>query len=376
MSMLYLNQAGTSWPKPEPVRAAVARTLASSPDTWADAFAADHAAVCRWLGVADPARLLLTPGATTALNVAVTDHPWESGDRVVISGWEHHALSRPVQQLVHRGVEVIVIPPGDGLAVAPQALEAALERGRVRLVAMTAAGNVTGERLPVRTITGLAREYGALSLIDAAQIAGWLPMDQETQEADLLAFTGHKGPQAPWGIGGLVIAPGVTLASPAAACEVPRDGGGTAQCATLPGYCDVGSVDRAALAGLVAGIEWLDAPKRADRLDVARSRIAAMASALNELPGVRLLGTASPGTRMPTLALTVEGRSPGELAAALGRRDILVAGGTQCAPMAHETLGTGSAGALRISVGPGNASDDVMEAVAALGDILKAGTAG
>ena len=129
---------------------------------------------------------------------------------------------------------------------------------------MTAASNVTGDLLPVPEIVTLAHEHGALALIDGAQVAGWMPLDVAALDVDLLAFTGHKGPHAPWGIGGLYVSERVQMASPNAVCELPVGGGAT--CAPMPGYCDVGSVDRAALAGLEAGLRWLAAAEQSDRL--------------------------------------------------------------------------------------------------------------
>lgn len=370
--MLYANQAGTSWPKPAPVAAAVAGALAAAPESWNARFDAEHAEVCAAFGVEDPARLLLTGSATSALSVAVSDHAWEPGDRVVVSGLEHHALFRPVQQLSARGVEVVVVPRAGTESLALEVLEVELRRGRVRLVAMTAASNVTGELLPVDSIVRLARQYGALSLIDAAQIAGWLPLDLGRLGADLLAFAGHKGPQAPWGIGALYVAPGVTLASPVAACERPAEGAPGAS-APMPGYCDVGSLNRAALAGLAAGLRWLAEPERTDRLALARKRVAELAAAALDLPGVTLHGPLAAEARMPTLALTIAGRSPQELAAALATRGVIASAGLQCAPLAHEALGTAPAGVLRLSLGVSNADGDVGTLCEALRECLKDG---
>jgi selenocysteine lyase/cysteine desulfurase len=367
--MIYLNQAGTSWPKPEPVRAAAAEALAAPPETWSERFHAQHAELCQAFGVADSVRLLITGSATSALSVAVSDHAWECGDRVIVSGLEHHALYRPVQQLAARGVEVVVVPRGDGGPLAVDVLERELGKGGVRLVAMTAASNVTGELLPVDRIISLARRYGALSLIDAAQIAGWKPLDLGGLGADLLAFAGHKGPQAPWGIGALYVAPGVALASPATAGEA-RAGEPVAR-APMPGYCDVGSVNRAALSGLVAGLAWLSRSELADRLELARDRMAALEDAIRPLPGVTLHGAAAREARMPTLALTVRNRSPERLANALATRGVIASGGLQCAPLAHESLGTSPEGVLRLSLGPSNTDDDVATLVAALRECLE-----
>ncbi|NNF05167.1 MAG: aminotransferase class V-fold PLP-dependent enzyme [Candidatus Eisenbacteria bacterium] len=371
--MIYLNQAGTSWPKPSPVREAVQDALTAPVESWANRFNAQHQAICAAFGVGNPERLLLTPGATSALSVGILDHPWQSGDRVLVSGLEHHALYRPVQQLADRGVEVGIIPPGEGGAIALSALRAELQRGGVRMVAMTAACNVTGDVLPIKQIVSLAHEYDALVLIDAAQITGWVPVDVMALDVDLLAFTGHKGAQAPWGIGGLYVAERVLMSSPSAACELPVDG--EPACSTMPGYCDAGSVDRAALAGLVAGFRWLAAPERSNRLEVARKRVAILQEVVSGRPGVTLHAYTPLASRMPTLALTVLNHSPAELASALSDRGILVAAGLQCAPLAHETLGTAPSGVLRMSFGPGNEDGDVDIAAAALGEVLEDGPA-
>ena len=367
--MPYLNHAGTSWPKPEPVRAAVAEALSASPDAWAAAFEEAHRAVAAAFGVREPEHLLLTPGCTSALAVAVADHPWRSGDRVAISGLEHHALHRPVQKLAPLGVEVSVVPRGAGEPVVLEALEAELRRGGVRLVAMTAASNVTGELLPVAEIARLAHEHGALYLVDAAQTAGWLPVDVGELGVDLLAFAGHKALQAPWGIGGLYVAPHVAMESPAAACELPPPGAAAA-CSSRPGYCDVGSVDRAALAGLAAALGWLAEPGQADRLERARGLLERVTRRLEELPGITLHGPREPAARLPTLALTAAGRAPAELAAALAERGVVAAGGLQCAPLAHATLDTAPQGVLRLSLGPATGEEDVERALQVLLEVL------
>jgi selenocysteine lyase/cysteine desulfurase len=261
------------------------------------------------------------------------------------------------------------VPPGGGRPLATGALEKELRRGGVRLVAMTAASNVTGDLLPLPEIVALAHEYEALVLIDAAQIAGWMPLDVRALDVDLLAFTGHKGPQGPWGIGGLYVSERVVMASPRAACELPA-GGERVPCAPMPGYCDVGSVDRAALAGLAAGFSWLAAPERSDRLHRARKQAAAVQDALGEFSQVTCHGYTAPGARMPVVALTVKGHSPTGLASALAERHVIASGGLQCAPLAHETLGTMPEGVLRISFGPGNTEGDEVTALATLREVL------
>jgi len=347
---LYLNHAGTSWPKPAAVLDAFADALAAPPGRWADDFARAHHAVASAFGVTTDA-LLPTPGATSALAVAIADVPWSEGDRVLTSGMEHHALLRPLAKL--RGVTVTELPRGRETPLDPDALRRELEAGGVRLVAMSMVANVTGEILPFEDAVALAHAHGALCLLDGAQAAGWLRLDLAALEVDLFAFAGHKGPQAPYGVGGLYVRPGVVLDTPGATRR------------TGPGYCDLGSVDRPALVALAAGLASMAAR---DPLDRVREVEAAFRDAAAALPGVTVVGG---GPRLPTCSLTVDDRSPGELARALAEHEIVVRGGTHCAPRAHHTLGTGDAGTLRFSFGPAATPDDADRAVGALAAVIR-----
>tara|TARA_B100001750_G_scaffold91390_1_gene72210 strand:- start:1683 stop:2780 length:1098 start_codon:yes stop_codon:yes gene_type:complete len=347
-TMAYLNHAGTSWPKALEVRAAVERVFTGDPGTWAEDFERDQAEVARLLGVA-PDRLLLTPGCTSALALALADLPWSPGDRVLTSSFEHHALMRPLRALERRGVEVVAIPARGDDPFDLDAFADELARG-ARAVAISHASNVTGALLPVGAILADARERGAWTLVDAAQTAGWLPLPLE---ADLVAFAGHKGPGAPWGVGGLVVGSEVPMASAGAVCTL----GGEPPPRATPGYCDAGSVDRAALAGLAAGLRRMadDAP-----LDRARAHIARLEAASGEL---ERLGP-PPAARMPTLALRVPDPEP--IRVRLRDAGVVASVGLQCAPRAHETLGTAPSGALRFSAGPTTTAADIDRAIAAL----------
>ena len=368
-STIYWNHAGTSWPKPACVIAAAERAIRADPADWADTFDAAHRRVAAFFRVDDPARLLLTPGCTSALALGVTDHAWKAGDCVVTSGLEHHALHRPLAMLAEQGVEVEVLPRSSSEPIVLEALEALLRRGRVRMVALSAASNVTGELLPVARAIELAHEHGALAMIDGAQVAGWRDLDLPDLGADLFAFAGHKGLQAPWGIGGLYVAPGVNMRSPAATCEVPV-GGGAPACATMPGYCDGGSVDRIALAGLAAAADWLSDPARAERLPRARAVLASLREVVATIPGVRIHGPADVSAGMPTLALTFERATPAALGRALADRGIVAGTGLQCAPLAHQTLGTAPDGVLRLSAGPGTTLAEATETAEAIRELV------
>ena len=368
MRGVYLNQAGTSWPKPKAVTEAVRSTWVSDPLDWGTAFTTAHQQVADFFHIPDTRQLLLTPACTTALQIGVMDHFWNPGDRALTSGFEHHALHRPLVKLVDQGVDVEVLPHLDHEPIILDALESELKKGKVKLVALTAASNVTGDLLPLREIVEVSHNYEAKVLIDAAQIAGWWDLDLPALGADLVAFAGHKGTLGPWGIGGLYLGSNLELNSPAAVCEITYDKstGKSKPTPKGPGWCDGGSIDRPALVGLAAGVQWLQDPSRKNRLAFARTLAQQIYTAMSDLPNVTLYGDEDMNYRMPTVALNIKGRDSVLVSQEMHSRGIVVSGGMQCAPLTHKTLQTAPEGVVRLSVGPSNTQDDIEQAISAL----------
>lgn len=366
----YLNQAGTSWPKPCAVVDACDQALERHCDSWDEQFANGLHQLTEFFGVSEEDTLLLTPGCTSSLSVAVADIDWQPGDVIVTSSLEHHALHRPLLKVVESSrqwsapVDLIVVPPTISDAFDLSRLKSVLQERQVKLVAITAASNVTGDILPFEETARLAREHGAHCLVDGAQVVGWLDVNLSESNIDLFAFGGHKGLHAPWGIGGLFMSSRISMQTPRATCAIgaSRDKSDARSCGK-PSYCDVGSVDRIALAGLSAAITWLqDQP---DRLSVARRRAGKLWSVLESLPGTILYGGPI-GKRLPTVAFTHRHVRVAEIDKHLRRHGVVGSAGLQCAPMAHEILGSAPEGVMRLSVGPMNTDDDIDRACEAL----------
>jgi len=359
---IHGNHAGTSWPKPPGVADAMREALLAAPDRHTAIFTDAHAAIARHLALPAPERLLLTSSCTHALSIAIGDLPWQDGDVVITSSLEHHALARPVTKLVHdRGVVHERSPYAPGQPFDLAFAERVLRGGRVRVVGVTGASNVTGEVLPVREIVDLAHRHGALVLLDAAQIAGTLQPPPGTLGADLVVFAGHKGLQGPLGIGGLWAAPPVRFECPAALCEIGRDDAGRAT-APFPGFCDVGSVNLPAAAGLAAAIAWLEQRPAADRERPLRLA-ARLHTELRARSRCHVLGGDGPHTA--TRSVHLDGLPLDRAEAHFAARGIVVRAGSHCAPMALEALGT-PAGCLRIGFGPTNHDGDVDAVLAAI----------
>jgi selenocysteine lyase/cysteine desulfurase len=368
--VIYANNAGTSWPKPPVVAEAVARCLAATPAAVADGFGRDHGALARHLGVDGTERLLVTSGCTSALGLAISDLPWGEGEVVITSSLEHHALARPVDKLDReRGVIVKRSPYQPGVPFDLDWCEAELRRGRVRLVAVTGASNVTGERLPLEAIVAVAHQHGAEVLIDAAQLVGITPFDASSLGADIVTFAGHKGPLGPHGIGGVWATDEVVFESPWAVCEIPEDDApleSRPRCSAFPSWCDVGSVNMAGLAGLVAGMDWLrDRVRQGVESEIGanpRGLAQAFRSAIAKIEGVSILGR--PGAdATATTALKIEALPLEITEQWFSQRGAIVRAGSHCAPWALEALES-PGGVLRVSFGPFNTEAEVDRLVA------------
>lgn len=372
MKSVYLNHAGTSWPKPDCVKQAAAEAADRSLLELDQDFDDHHQRVADWFGVANKDRLLLTPGCTSSLGLAISDVDLPAESKIVASSFEHHAMHRNLIHKVRQGYQLEIIPPAVDGPFDLQRLASVLAEGDVSLVAVCSASNVTGQHMPVQEIAKLTKQHNALMLVDAAQTVGWLDYDLESTLIDLFAFGGHKGLLAPWGIGGLWVREGVNMATPQAVCEIPAEPIPGSQlkptsCSVMPGYCDGGSVDRIALAGLQASLRWLTGNR--ERVEVLRKETRKLADAVADLPGVQVYGWDADTPQLPTIAFNVGGMETKELSQRLKQRGILAASGLQCAPLAHQILGTEPDGVVRLSLGAMTKLDEVEYSLGAIRDL-------
>ena len=349
--MIYLNHVGTSWPKAPGVAEAIEAAASAEPPAWAGLAEEAGKTISGFFGCG-PGRFLWAQSCTQALAFALDDFPWESGDVLLTGSLEHHALSRWPQKLTARGVVHEAIPFADPRGIDMAWVEERLARGGVRMLAFAHGCNVSGHLLPMTELCGAARKHGVTSLVDGAQTAGFESIELSGDSAagpDMFTFAGHKGPMGPLGVGGLYVRPGVALASPEASCELPG-GACRIDAGRMPDYCDSGSMNLPALAGLAAGIRWI----QEQGLETLRGRILAHTRRLIEgfagIPGVRVIGPGGDVPRTPAVSIVSRRHASDELAGLLADRHGIVArAGHQCAPWAHTELGTEAHGTLRFS---------------------------
>lgn len=371
---VYLDFAATSALRPPEVVDAVTaflREVGATPGRGAYGRAADagrlalrcRTRLARLFNIpGDPGRIVFTSNATHALNTAL----WGTlrrGDAVVVTAFDHNAVLRPVRALEReRGVEVRMI---DGAPDGSVDLDAAARVvAGARVVVVNGVSNVLGTRLPIEALAGLARDAGALVLLDAAQMAGHLPLDVQALNVDLLAVTGHKALLAPQGIGALWVRDGVDVE------PLLRGGtGGDSRLEdmprALPDRLEAGTLNSPGIAGLDAGIAWLEREGVAAlhaRLETLKHRLL---DRLLALSAVRVL---SPGTAggAPIVTFVADGIEAGEVAARLDRLGVACRAGLHCAPLAHRVIGTEETGAVRLSLGWSSTDAEVDAAVGAV----------
>ena len=225
VTMIYLDNGATSFPKPRQVTDAVMEAMTqycANPGRSSHFLAARTAqeiyktrtALALLLGLEDAGRIVFTKNGTEALNLALKGI-LRPGDHVITSSMEHNAVLRPLKQLEASGVEVTILPCDREGHLKPHQIRHAI-RPKTRMIVLTAASNVTGTLMPLEEVGRMALRRGILFCVDGAQGAGHMVIDAKAQHIDLLAAPGHKGLLGPQGTGIFICPAGAVSAS--AAC--------------------------------------------------------------------------------------------------------------------------------------------------------------
>jgi cysteine desulfurase/selenocysteine lyase len=377
--MIYLDNAATTFPKPEAVYRALdefARQGAANPGRSGHRMAVAAEAkivearqrIARLLNAESPDRIVLTLNATDALNIAIKGL-LRPGDHVVTSVLEHNSINRPLSAMEQAGaITVTRVAAGDDGGLSVDAVRAALTPA-TRLIAVTHASNVLGVVNDAAALGAAAIEHGAVLLLDASQTAGVVPIDVRAAELDLVAFPGHKGCFGPMGTGALYVKPGLAL-------RAFREGGtgvgaeSELQPESMPHHLEGGTPNAHGLAGLAAGLEFVER-EGVEKIGAHERDLAlAFAEEARRIPGVVVWSAKSPAKQIGPVSLSVRGRDPQSVGAILDERyGIASRPGLHCAPGTHRHLGTFPSGTVRFSFGYFNTPADVDAAARALREI-------
>ena len=374
--MLYLDNAATSFPKPEVVYRELQDYLrrdGANPGRGGHQWAVrvektlddTRSLLARFFGMDDYRRVIFTLNGTDSLNMAIKGVV-RPGDHVVTSLLEHNSVSRPLKQLESDGIiSLTQLPFSQEGFIDPDDFRRALT-SRTRLVVLLHASNVLGTMQPIAEVGGICRRHQALFLVDAAQTAGILPIDMQGMQIDLLAFPGHKAMFGPPGTGVLLVGQRVQ--------PVPWREGGTGfdsedpvQPRQLPYLLEGGTPNTLGVAALRAGLRFVTG-EGLDRIrDHEQRLLTRLIESLRDNPKIRLYGSLDLSRRVGSLALNREGYTASEVGMILDNAfEIAVRPGLHCAPYLHRELGTAPEGAIRISPGYFNTEEDIERCLSAL----------
>ncbi len=377
--MIYLDNAATSWPKPDSVYQTMDEFLkknGGNPGRGSHSMAVaakeiieeTRLLVARLINSPEKERVIFTLNGTDAINLGLKGL-LRPKDHVITSCLEHNSVVRPLTKLEKQGIKITRLSPSTATGVVSvQNIEKEITED-TKLVVITHASNVTGVIQPIEKYGSIARKHGLFFMVDAAQTAGKYPIDVQAGSIDLLAFSGHKGLLGPPGTGVLYVGKRVNLDS-------LREGGTGSysemeeQPLELPYRYEGGTLNSTGISGLGAGLKYIFTEGldkiRAHELDLTRR----LAEGLFHISGVSLYMTKDESRQVPVISFNIRRYEPGEVGTILDQAfDIKVRTGLHCAPVAHKTLGTYPLGTIRLSPGYFNTLEEIDLTLKALDKI-------
>lgn len=376
--MIYLDNAATSFPKPERVYVEMDRCMrqyCANPGRSGHRLALEagraiyrtRERLCRLFNIESPMQVVFTSNATEALNLGIKGLLKE-GDHVVTTSVEHNSVARPLTALKAKGVSVTYVGCDLKGYLNPRDIERAIKKNTA-LIVITHASNVTGTLMPVKEVGLIAKERGIPFMLDAAQTAGIYDIDVRDMNIDILAFPGHKGLMGPQGTGGLYISENLDV------LQMKEGGTGSrseelAQPVVVPDRYESGTPNTAGIVGLGEGVGFILEKGTAAIREHEEELTGMLLQGLEQIKGVKIYGPVNPGLQAGVVSINIGDGDSGEISYILDRSyDIATRSGLHCSPLAHRTIGTFDQGTVRFSIGYFNTREDIEAALRAVEEI-------
>ena len=385
MRKIYLDQASTTYPKPECVAKAVYEYMTGNGSNinrgcYENAYDTEEVVLetreylSELFDGPDCKNVIFTKNVTESLNVVLKGF-LKKGDHVLTSSMEHNAVMRPLRQLEEEGVMFDRIPCNAQGELCLEEMESLLKPATKAVVLMHAS-NVCGTVLPLKEVGAFCKTHELKFIVDCAQTAGILPVSMKKMNIDALCFTGHKSLYGPQGIGGFI------LQEEMISEIAPLLSGGTGSISHteeipefMPDRFEPGTMNLPGILGLHAALKWILETGIESIHNKEMRLMELFLKKIKELDGtgekIRLIGKESVEGRTAVVSIQTPGRDVSEIAYLLDRNyGIMTRVGLHCAPSAHKTLGTHPTGTIRFSFGYFNTEEEVLFAVKALGKLL------
>lgn len=381
MEKIYFDNGSTSWPKAPGVPEAVAGLLADGAfninrGNYEGAYEIEgmvldtREQLARLFHAPNSKGVVFTPSVTYSLNLFLKGflHP---GDHIVVSGLEHNAVMRPLEQLKEIGVSYDIAPVDREGTLKTEELEACI-RKNTKAVLVTHASNVCGTIIPIREVGKLCEKYGLMFGVDTAQTAGTLDIDMEKCKIDFLAFTGHKGLLGPQGIGGFLISDRLDKEM------TPLIAGGTGSISdslsmpeNLPDKYESGTMNLPGIMGLHTALSFLE-ETGIDRIHRKKMELTDyFLQKVKEIPEVRIVGKQTLENRVAVVSLDFLTRDNALAAFELEQEaGVMTRVGLHCAPIAHRSLGTFPGGTVRFAFSAANEKYEIDRCIEIINKIV------
>lgn len=381
--MIYLDNAATTFPKPECVYDrvnAIQRTIAVNVGRGGYNAASQamqvvdetRALMASFVGAESPDRVVFTPSATIAANEIILGLEWDEYKVVYITPFEHNAIARPLNDMCERfRIKLHFLPFNPKTqSVDMDELDHAFALNPPDYVFMNHVSNVTGVVVPIAAIAEKAKEYSSIVIVDGSQSVGLLPINLRESDVDFLIFAGHKNLYASWGIGGFVSGSQYPL-RPTLAGGTGSDSLNLKMGNSYPGGFEMGSPNIIAIASLNESLKWII---RIGQELIEKKKKELTAKLIEGLiqRGVMLYLPAEDVEHTSVVSFNIPGYEANEVGTILNEDfDIAVRTGYHCAPYIHNFIGSlSSHGTVRISIGFFNTEADIDALLAAVTDIM------
>ena len=377
--MIYLDNAATTFPKPEPVYEGMDKAnrkyaVNSGRGSYKAAQKAakvidDTRMLIRKLVAADViADVVFSPSITVALNQVIKGISWENNDIVYVSPYEHNAIARTLNSL--SGIRVIELPINKKtFEIDIEKMKYLFAKDRPKAVFCTLISNVTGYILPVEKVFSEAKKYDAITVLDSAQSLGLIEVNSKKIDADIIAFAGHKTLYGPFGIGGFINISNISL-------NVVLTGGTGTDSLNLDmpeqntTKYEPSSFNIVAIAGLYEALKCLDVNRNYQHERILTDYLV---DNLNNIKGVTCFVPLDRNKHIGIISFVINGYKSDDVGMILDEDyDIAVRTGYHCAPYIHKYLDDKEyLGTVRIGVSQFNSKEDIKHLIKSINELTR-----
>ncbi len=353
--MIYLNNAATTYPKPQEVIDVVHSCLTNFPgyslrntvsNIKTDCISSSRKKIASFFNITNPNNLIFTSGSTESLNLAINGLNLKKS-HVITTAREHNSVLRPLKLLEKKAIiDLTIVDCDTSGCITPSKIISAVQP-HTKVAVLNQCSNVTGTYLDIKNISKVLHSLGIIVVVDASQSAGDCIIDVEQDNIDILAFTGHKSLYGIPGIGGIYIKEGLEI--------LPLKTGGTGSYSELlyqptnrPTYYEAGTQNIPGIVSLEAGISFLEKIGITTIASKKRQIVKYIWQALKMLPNIIIYGNDEYSSSI--FSFNLKDVNPSEVGYILEQSfEIVVRSGLHCAPLIHKAMDSYPNGCVRVS---------------------------